>query len=144
MRYLQTVAEHAWDTGLGTAPVADPADEFCRLASLTYSRDDGPARWDQARRLLAEHPGLTTASIWAAAAAARPDDVDRLLTESRGVRPSGAARFGGGRCSTSSTPDSTRPYRPTGCSRSPGSCSTPAPTPTRATSSTPCRLRSPC
>jgi ankyrin repeat protein len=81
VRYLQTVAEHAWDTGLGTARAADPADEFCRLACLTYSRDDGPARWEQARRLLAEHPGLTTANIWAAAAAARPDDVDRLLTE---------------------------------------------------------------
>jgi hypothetical protein len=75
------VAEYGWDTGLGATSVADPAEEFCRLACLTYSREDGPARWAQARRLLAAHPGLTTANIWAAAAAARPDDVSRLLAE---------------------------------------------------------------
>jgi hypothetical protein len=80
-RYLETVAEHGWHTGLGDAPVDDPAGEFCRLACLTYSRDDGPARWARARQLLARHPDLTTANIWAAAAAARPDDVSRLLAE---------------------------------------------------------------
>ncbi|MEH1125361.1 ankyrin repeat domain-containing protein [Micromonospora sp. CPCC 206061] len=80
-RYLETVAEHGWQTGLGAAPVDDPAGEFCRLACLTYSREDGPVRWEQARRLLAQHPDLTKANIWAAAAAARPDDVSRLLAE---------------------------------------------------------------
>jgi ankyrin repeat protein len=80
-RYLQTVAEHGWETGLGAAPAADPAEEFCRLACLTYSREDGPARWAQARQLLAQHPDLTKGNIWAAAAAARPDDVGRLLAE---------------------------------------------------------------
>ncbi|MFI7709310.1 hypothetical protein [Nonomuraea sp. NPDC049480] len=70
VRYLETVAEHGWDTGLGAAPAADPAEEFCRLACLTYSREDGPARWAQARQLLAQHPGLTTVNIWAAASAA--------------------------------------------------------------------------
>ena len=91
VRYLETVAEHGWDTGLGAASVPDPAAEFCRLACLTYGRDDGPARWAQARRLLIEHPGLTTANIWAAAAAARPDDVGRLLAE----QPRRAAERGG-------------------------------------------------
>ncbi len=91
VRYLQTVAEHGWDTQLGAAPAADPADEFCRLACLTYSREDGPARWAQARQLLAVHPDLTTGSIWAAAAAARPDDVGRLL----GEQPRRVAERGG-------------------------------------------------
>jgi hypothetical protein len=90
-RYLTTVAEHGWETGLGAVTVADPADEFCRLACLTYGRDDGPARWAQARRLIAEHPDLTTANIWAAAAAARPDDVAALLA----ARPQRAAERGG-------------------------------------------------
>ena len=144
VRYLQTVAEHAWDTGLGTARAADPADEFCRLACLTYSRDDGPARWEQARRLLAEHPGLTTANIWAAAAAARPDDVDRLLTE----EPRRATERGG--------PFQWRPLYYLVYSRL--DPAVPADrvlavarqlldagaTQTRASSSTPCRPRSPC
>jgi len=91
VRYLETVAEHGWDTNLGGVPAADPADEFCRLACLTYSREDDPASWAQARQLLAQHPGLTTVNIWAAAAAARPDDVGRLLAE----RPARAAQRGG-------------------------------------------------
>ncbi|HEU5475616.1 MAG TPA: hypothetical protein VFV67_33660 [Actinophytocola sp.] len=90
-RYLDTVAEHGWDSGLGAAPAAGPAAEFCRLACLTYSREDGPERWDRARRLLAEHPDLTTVDIWAAAAAARPDEVGRLL----GERPELVAQRGG-------------------------------------------------
>src|SRR5262245_52116176 len=49
-RYLDLVAEHNWDTALGAAPSADPADEFCRLACLTYGTEDGPARWAQARQ----------------------------------------------------------------------------------------------
>jgi hypothetical protein len=90
-RYLDTVAEHGWDTGLGAAAVDDPAREFCRLACLTYSREDGPERWAGARELLARHPDLTRGSIWAAAAAARPDDVGRLLAE----RPRRAVERGG-------------------------------------------------
>ncbi|MFD0201069.1 MULTISPECIES: ankyrin repeat domain-containing protein [Saccharothrix] len=81
VRYLDTAAEHGWDTRLGAQPAADPAEEFCRLACLTYSREDGPERWARARRLLAERPELTSRDIWAAAAAARPDDVGRLLAE---------------------------------------------------------------
>ncbi|MBP2703817.1 hypothetical protein JOL79_08365 [Microbispora sp. RL4-1S] len=78
-RYLDTVAEHGWDSGSGAAPAAGPAGDFCRLACLTYTREDGPERWRRARRLLADDPGLTAADIWAAAAAGRPGDVRRLL-----------------------------------------------------------------
>jgi ankyrin repeat protein len=78
-RYVQTVAEHGWETRLGSVPAADPVQEFCRLACMTYTREDGPARWAQARQLLAANPDLTAANIWAAAAAARPDDIRRLL-----------------------------------------------------------------
>ncbi|TQM78783.1 hypothetical protein FHX81_1063 [Saccharothrix saharensis] len=72
-------------------PSADPADEFSRLACLTYSREDGPERWARARRLLAERPELTSSDIWAAAAAARPEDVGRLLDGQPGL----AAERGG-------------------------------------------------
>ncbi|MEJ2852399.1 MULTISPECIES: ankyrin repeat domain-containing protein [unclassified Saccharothrix] len=91
VRYLGTVAEHGWETRLVQAPVAGPAEEFCRLACLTYTREDGPERWAAARRLLAEHPDLTSRDIWAAAAAARPEDVGRLLAEQPGL----AGRRGG-------------------------------------------------
>ncbi|MEU4160788.1 ankyrin repeat domain-containing protein [Actinoplanes sp. NPDC026670] len=84
-RYVATVAEHGWETRLGTTPAAGPADEFCRLACLSYSRDDGPGRWAQARQLLAERPELTRTHIWAAATAARPGDVARLLAERPGL-----------------------------------------------------------
>ncbi|MEU7871434.1 ankyrin repeat domain-containing protein [Dactylosporangium sp. NPDC049140] len=84
-RYVRTVAEHGWDTGLGAVPAQHPADEFCRLACLTYGREDGPERWAAARELLGRHPGLTAGSIWAAAAAARPDDVGRLLAARPGL-----------------------------------------------------------
>jgi ankyrin repeat protein len=49
-------------------PAEDPADEFLRLACLTYS-DDDPARWAAARTTLAERPELARASLHAAAAA---------------------------------------------------------------------------
>lgn len=78
---MENLAEHAWDSAASADPAVDPAVEFCRLACLTYSRDDGPERWARARHLLDWHPDLTTANIWAAAAAARPDDVGRLLAE---------------------------------------------------------------
>ncbi|GAA3454553.1 ankyrin repeat domain-containing protein [Dactylosporangium matsuzakiense] len=92
VRYVQTIAEHEWDTGLATAPVADPAGEFCRLACLSYGRDDGPERWARARDLLARHPDLTAGSIWAAAAAADPDRV-RALLPGRSQEPGGPLRW---------------------------------------------------
>ena len=84
VRYVDTAAEHGWDTRLGAVRAAGTPGEFCRLACLTYSREDGPRRWEGARRLLAEHPDLTSSDIWAAAAAARPDEVGRLLAEQPG------------------------------------------------------------
>lgn len=90
-RFVRTVDEHSWDTGLGAAPRDDPAEEFCRLACLTYGRDDGPERWAKARQQLAAHPDAIAGNIWAAAAAARPDDVGRLL----GDRPERANERGG-------------------------------------------------
>jgi hypothetical protein len=91
VRYVETVAEHGFASRLGATPATDPADELCRLACLTYTDDDGPDRWARARRLLADHPDLTETSIWAAAAAARPGDVRRLLDE----RPALATERGG-------------------------------------------------
>ncbi|GGM59362.1 ankyrin repeat domain-containing protein [Dactylosporangium sucinum] len=72
-RYLDTVASHGWDSRTAASPATLPADEFCRLACLTYTRDDGPGRWTAAGRL------RTADHIWAASAAARPADVARLL-----------------------------------------------------------------
>ncbi len=79
-RYVETAKDLGWDSSLSQVSSDDPAAEFGRLACLTYTPDDGPARWAQARRILAEHPGLTSSDIWAAAAAARPADVERLLS----------------------------------------------------------------
>lgn len=88
-RHLDIVARHNRD--LGSRQSADPGEEFCRLACLAYSGDDGPERWAAARRLLAERPDLTRESIWAAAAAADPDATRRLLA----AEPPAARRDGG-------------------------------------------------
>jgi ankyrin repeat protein len=56
------------------------ADEFCRLACLTFS-DDPPERRAAARELLGVHPELTEEHIWAAAAASDADAVRRFLAE---------------------------------------------------------------
>ncbi|HKT01439.1 MAG TPA: hypothetical protein VJT31_18105, partial [Rugosimonospora sp.] len=53
-RYLDLVVEHGWDGEVGAGPATDPAAEFCRLACLTYTGEDGPQRWARARQLLAE------------------------------------------------------------------------------------------
>jgi hypothetical protein len=95
-RYLDVVAAYGWDSAVASAPATDPAAELCRLACLTYTGDDGPHRWAGARRLLAEQPGLTRASIWAASAAARPDDVRRLLDRDPGLARARGGPFGWG------------------------------------------------
>ena len=58
---------------------ADPADEFLRLACLTYSQDD-PARWAAARELLT--PELARASLHVAAAAGDAASARGQLTDS--------------------------------------------------------------
>lgn len=93
-RYLDVVADYGWDGAVASAPATDPATEFCRLACLTYTGEDGPHRWTAARRLLAEHPGLTRAHIWAAAAAARPADVGHLLAADPGLARARGGPFG--------------------------------------------------
>lgn len=89
--YLTVVEQHGWDSPRARSAAGDPADEFCRLACLSYQEDDGPDRWERARRLLAERPGLTDNHVWAAAAAAEPATVGRLLAGDAGL----ARRRGG-------------------------------------------------
>ncbi len=88
-RYLETVADFTWE--ITPRPDATPAEEFCRLACLAYSDQDGLDRRARARAILAEHPELTTADVWAAATAADLASVRRLVT----ADPSLASRRGG-------------------------------------------------
>jgi hypothetical protein len=94
-RYVEVVTEYRWDAtdpdGTGDEPVAD---RFCRLACLTYA-EDGPERWQRARRLLADHPDLTAASVWAAAAATDVAALRRHLVTGPAADPSLARRRGG-------------------------------------------------
>src|SRR5262249_33564653 len=73
-RHVEVVTEYTRVPD-AVPPAADPADEFLRLACLTYSHEDGPDRWRSARRLLAEHPDIPARSPHAAAAVA---DVERV------------------------------------------------------------------
>jgi ankyrin repeat protein len=82
-RYSRTPDEV--DTATG------PTDEFLLLACLRYGDDDAPPRWEQAARILAQHPEVTRSSIHAAAAAADPDSVAALLS----TDPTLARRDGG-------------------------------------------------
>jgi ankyrin repeat protein len=69
---------------------ADPAEEFMRLACLTYSSDD-PSRWAEAAAMLAERPELARASPHAAAAAGDAEAARELL----GAAPGRANAQGG-------------------------------------------------
>lgn len=65
------------------------ADEFLRLACLTYG-DDEPARWAEAERMLVAAPELTTANLATIAAVGAFDAARELLgREPGGVRVSG-------------------------------------------------------
>jgi hypothetical protein len=77
--YLETTGRYA------RSPHDQPAseslaDEFLRLACLTYGGDD-PSRWHAARELLATHPELARASIHTAAAAGDLAAARELLAE---------------------------------------------------------------
>jgi hypothetical protein len=82
--HLETAVRHARSPH---APVDEDreslADRFLRLACLTYGGDD-PARWQQARELLAAHPELATASIHTIAATGDVAAARVLLTEDPG------------------------------------------------------------
>ncbi|HEU4422157.1 MAG TPA: hypothetical protein VFR67_06405, partial [Pilimelia sp.] len=86
-RHVELAAEHDETPKtdapgeVGEAGVAGVADEFCGLACLTYTDEDDPDRWQRARQLLATDPRLTGSHVWAAAAAADPGAVSRLLDE---------------------------------------------------------------
>jgi hypothetical protein len=74
-------------------PSADPADlagRFLRQACLSYE-DVGPTEWAQARALLAEHPEITAADVYAAAAVGDTAALARVLA----VDPAAASREGG-------------------------------------------------
>lgn len=77
--YVEAVVAYRWESPAEAVTDADPADQFCRLACLNYTRDD-PAHWSRARELLAENPQLTADHVWAAAAAAQVDTVRRLIS----------------------------------------------------------------
>ena len=70
-RQLELLAGYRRDPDAVPA-VADPADDFCRLACLVYSAEDGPDRWAAAAALLAEQADLPARSVAAAAAAGDP------------------------------------------------------------------------
>ena len=59
-------------------PSDSAADEFLRLACLTYG-DDEPARWAQAERMLAAAPELATANLATIAAVGAVDAARELL-----------------------------------------------------------------
>jgi ankyrin repeat protein len=67
-----------------------PADEFLRLACLTYA-DDQPERWDQARRLLDGNRGIVAGNVYVAAATADAGELRRVLA----ADPGAAGREGG-------------------------------------------------
>jgi hypothetical protein len=72
----------------------DPADEFLRLACLTYSQDD-PARWQEAARRLT--PEIAASSLHAAAAAGDVEAVRaHLAAAGREAAGGGGAARGGG------------------------------------------------
>ncbi len=64
-------------------PSDSPADEFLRLACLTYG-DDEPERWAKAERMLAATPALATANLATMAAAGALDAARELLRRDPG------------------------------------------------------------
>jgi len=89
-RYVDVVERYRWDPDAPEDGGEAAADRFCRLACLWY-QDDRPGRRDEARALLAAHPTLPGASIWAAAAAS-----DRPATEHWLAGDASLARTRGG------------------------------------------------
>jgi ankyrin repeat protein len=70
------------------------ADDFLRLACLTYADADGPERWAEARQVLADEPELADAGIHVAAARADPDAVRHLLALDPGLARAEGGPFG--------------------------------------------------
>jgi len=89
-RYVEVLQRYTRFPARMADEPAGPADDFLRLACLRYE-DDQPERWAQAHQILAEHPEITQASIYVAAAAA---DVPRI-TAFLAADPGAAGRPGG-------------------------------------------------
>jgi ankyrin repeat protein len=85
--YLDAVVAYGW-TSSPELDGEDPPDALCRLACLTYTASDGPARWAAARRRSAE--GVAP-HIWSAAALADSATVELMLASDRSL----ATRRGG-------------------------------------------------
>src|SRR3954453_1409683 len=74
-------------------PQADPAEEFLRLACLTYGADD-PARRTNARAMLDAQPGLGTDNVYVAAARAAAATLRRLLSAAPSLANAEGGPFG--------------------------------------------------
>jgi hypothetical protein len=83
-RHVDVIDRYRWPRRSGLPAGGSPSDEFCRLACLTYSPSDDPARWAAAVVPAEPH-------IWAAAAAGDADRVAALLASDRSL----ARREGG-------------------------------------------------
>ncbi len=81
VRHLEVVARYSWRPDDEGGVADSPADAFLRLACLTYTDDDGPARWQRARELLEREPGIGRATVHAAAACSDADAVRAMLAE---------------------------------------------------------------
>jgi ankyrin repeat protein len=73
---------------------ASVAEEFLRLACLTYGHDDGPERRAAAARLLADNPDVASSSIFAAAVVADQEQVSRFLAADPGIAGRDGGPFG--------------------------------------------------
>jgi len=88
--HLAVVSQYARSPDPQPGGAEDPADEFLRLACLTYGADD-VRRHARAREMLAAHPEMAGASIYAAAAAGDVAAARALLA----ADPARADRDGG-------------------------------------------------
>jgi len=94
-RYVEVLERYSrFPARMAADGPADPADDFLRLACLRYE-DDQPERWAQAHQILAEHPAITQASIYVAAAAADLPRLEASLAADQGAagRPGGPYRW---------------------------------------------------
>ena len=90
-RHVEIVTRFArFPARMNSGPAAGAADEFLRLACLTYE-DDQPERRERGLALLRSQPGLTLDSACAAAAAADVGALQRILR----ADPGAASREGG-------------------------------------------------
>jgi ankyrin repeat protein len=91
-RHVEVVTRYSrFPDRMAAAAPAGPADAFLREACLSYESQDQPARWAEAHQFLAQHPGLTTGNVHAAAAAADTGALRRILA----ADPAAARREGG-------------------------------------------------